>query len=62
MAKFSRNQGRGEYVTPGWVKATVAAAVAVVVLIAIVMVTGLGGSHGPGRHMSPSSAVEQPAQ
>jgi hypothetical protein len=62
MAKSSSNQGREEYVTPGWVKATVAVAVAVVVLIAVVMVTGLGGSHGPGRHMSPSSAIEHPAQ
>lgn len=62
MAKSSRNQGREEYVTPGWVKATVAVAMAVIVLTAVVMVTGLGGSHGPGRHMSPSSAVEQPTQ
>lgn len=62
MANSSRNQGRQEYVTPGWVRATVAIAIAVVVLIAIVMVTGLGGSHGPGRHMSPSSADQHPTQ
>ena len=62
MAKSSRNPGREEYVTPGWVRATVVVAIAVIVLIAIVMFTGLGGSHGPGRHLSPSSAVEHPAQ
>lgn len=62
MAKSSRNPSGEEYATPGWVKATVAVAITVIVLIAIIMATGLGGSHGPGRHLPPSSAVEPLAQ
>lgn len=62
MAKSSRNPGREEHITPGWVKATLGLAIAVVVVVAIVLVTGLGGSHGPGRHMFPSSTVEHHPQ
>lgn len=36
--------------TPGWVKALGVFAVIVVLLIAFILVTGLGGSHGPQRH------------
>ena len=36
--------------TPGWVKLLGVIAVLVVVLIAFILVTGLGGQHGPQRH------------
>jgi hypothetical protein len=36
--------------TPGWVKALGVIAVIVVLLIAFVLVTGIGGPHGPQRH------------
>jgi hypothetical protein len=36
--------------TPGWVKAVGVIAVIVVLLIAFILVTGLGGPHGPQRH------------
>lgn len=38
--------------TPRWVKLLGVAAVVLVALGAIVMVTGIGGTHGPWRHMS----------
>ena len=36
--------------TPSWVKALGIIAVLVVLLIAFILVTGLGGHHGPQRH------------
>ena len=36
--------------TPGWVKALGIIAVVVVLLIAFILVTGVGGPHGPQRH------------
>lgn len=36
--------------TPGWVKALGVVAVIVVLLIGFVLITGLGGPHGPQRH------------
>ena len=35
---------------PGWVKALGIALVALVLVMPVVMVTGIGGEHGPGRH------------
>jgi hypothetical protein len=48
--------------TPGWVKALGVIAVIVLVLIAFILVTGLGGPHGPQRHggNAPTAAVTQP--
>ena len=46
--------------TPRWVKVFAAAAVILVVLVAIVILTGLAGSHGPGRHSAPISANPEP--
>jgi hypothetical protein len=48
--------------TPGWVKALGIIAVVVVLLIGFILVTGLGGPHGPERHgaRAPTSAVAQP--
>ena len=36
--------------TPGWVKALGIVAVLLVMLIAFILITGLGGPHGPQRH------------
>ena len=36
--------------TPGWVKVLGIIAVLVLVLVAFILVTGLGGPHGPQRH------------
>ncbi len=36
--------------TPGWVKALAVIGVLVVVLIGFILITGLGGPHGPQRH------------
>jgi hypothetical protein len=54
--------------TPRWVKVSGIIGLAVVLLIVIALVTGLGGpgAHGPGRHLAglagqtaPASATEQ---
>ena len=42
------------HVTPRWVKILGLSAVVLVVLAGVAMVTGIGGTHGPWRHMSPS--------
>lgn len=48
--------------TPGWLKALSVIAVVVVLLIAFILVSGLGGPHGPQRHgaSAPMAAVGQP--
>jgi len=38
--------------TPRWVKVFGIIALIVVLLLAIVLLTGVGGDHGPGRHTS----------
>ena len=54
--------------TPRWVKVLGLIALIVVLLIVIAFVTGLGGPHGPGRHIpsgEPSGyipAIEQGGQ
>ena len=42
--------------TPSWVKALGVIAVIVVLLIAFMLVTGLGGPHGPQRHGASADA------
>lgn len=42
--------------TPRWVKVFGIIALLLALLLMVVMATGVGGSHGPGRHM-PSGAV-----
>ena len=37
--------------TPRWVKVFGIIAVSLVLLVVIVVFTGVGGPHGPGRHM-----------
>ena len=47
------------YSTPRWVKVFGIIALVLALLIATVLITGLGGEHGPGRHTpSTEQAVE----
>ncbi len=45
------------YSTPRWVKVFGIIALVLVLLVAVVLITGIGSEHGPGRHM-PSSAAD----
>ena len=45
---------------PRWVKVFGIAAIALVLLFALVLVTGIGGPHGPGRHMPSGTAGGDP--
>jgi len=40
------------YRTPRWVKVFGIIVIVLVLLAVIVLFTGIGGEHGPGRHMS----------
>lgn len=51
MSDQNRKPTPGGYSTPGWVKGLGIAAAVVVVLLIIATAGGLGGNHGPGRHM-----------
>jgi hypothetical protein len=42
--------------TPRWVKLSAIVAGVLVLLVAVVIFTGIGGSHGPWRHMSSGNA------
>lgn len=44
---------------PRWVKVSGIIAIVVVLLVIAAIFTGVGGPHGPGRHM-PSSSVMEP--
>jgi hypothetical protein len=44
---------------PRWVKVSGIIAIILVLVIMTVIFTGVGGPHGPGRHM-PSSSVMEP--
>ena len=41
--------------TPRWVKVSAIIVIVLVLLVVIIMFTGVGGEHGPGRHI-PSGA------
>ena len=56
MTDQNRKPAPGGYSTPGWVKGLGIAAAVVVVLLIIAMAGGLGGNHGPGRHMQDQTA------
>ena len=43
--------------TPRWVKVFGAAALIVVVVFVILILTGRGGDHGPGRHTASASTL-----
>ena len=36
--------------TPRWVKVSGIIAIVLALLVAIILITGVGGGHGPGRH------------
>ena len=44
--------------TPGWVKVFGIIVIILVLLGGIIMFTGIGGQHGPGRHTAPSSVIK----
>lgn len=51
------------YRTPHWVKMFGIIVLALILLIGILMITGIGGEHGPGRHLrtpTPTLEVQQP--
>ena len=45
-----RREGDPTTGTPRWVKVSGLVALVLVVLFVVVMLTGRGGGHGPGRH------------
>ena len=47
--------------TPRWVKVFGIIALVLVLLVVIMMFTGVGGDHGPGRHIPSGDAVETPS-
>lgn len=44
--------------TPRWVKMFGIIALVVILLFVTLKLTGLGGEHGPGRHLPPSSVTD----
>lgn len=52
------------YSTPRWVKVSAIIVLVLVLLVGIVIFTGVGGAHGPGRHApsgdTPASSVYTP--
>ena len=44
------------YSTPRWVKIVGIIALVLVLLVGIMLLTGIGGGHGPGRHMPAGGA------
>lgn len=63
---MSQSQGTGERgssasgppSTPRWVKVFGIIFIVLVVLAGIILITGIGGEHGPGRHMPSGEAGE----
>ena len=52
------NSDTGDYPgTPRWVKVFGIVVLVLVLVIVIIMATGVGGEHGPGRHMSSGAAA-----
>ena len=48
------------YSTPRWVKIVGIIALVLVLLVGIMLLTGVGGDHGPGRHMPSGGAGDTP--
>ena len=42
--------------TPRWVKITGIVVIALILLVSIIVLTGVGGPHGPGRHLPSGGA------
>jgi hypothetical protein len=49
------------YSTPRWVKVFGIIALVVALLVVVMLVTGVGGEHGPGRHNPSGGAAETPS-
>ena len=47
--------------TPGWVKVSGIVAIALILLVIIVIFTGIGGPHGPSRHLSSGDVGDRAA-
>lgn len=47
---------------PRWVKVSGIIAIAMILLVIVVVFTGVGGPHGPGRHLPSSSDIETGVQ
>jgi hypothetical protein len=47
---------------PRWVKVTGAIVIALILIIAIAVATGIGGQHGPGRHSPAAVGGDSPAE
>ncbi len=45
--------------TPRWVRVSGTIAIVLVLLIVILKITGVGGNHGPGRHIPGGEPAEQ---
>jgi hypothetical protein len=48
--------GLPPYRTPRWVKIVGIVALVLVLLVGILLLTGVGGPHGPGRHLPSGGA------
>jgi hypothetical protein len=48
------------YSTPRWVKIVGIIALVLALLVGIMLLTGAGGNHGPGRHMPSGGAGDTP--
>lgn len=47
--------------TPRWVKVSGIIAIVLILLFVIINLTGIGGNHGPSRHMPGAKQIEQEA-
>ena len=47
--------------TPRWVKVFGIIALVLALLVGIIVLTGVGGEHGPGRHLPPGGAGDAPS-
>ena len=48
------------YSTPRWVKILGIIALVLILLFGVMLLTGVGGEHGPGRHMPSGDAGDRP--
>ncbi len=57
-ARPESNSDAGNYPgTPRWVKVFGIVVLALVLAVVVILVTGVGGEHGPRRHMSPGGGA-----
>lgn len=48
--------------TPRWVKISLIIVGLLLLLAVALMASGVGGPHGPGRHLSPAKTEDQPSR